>query len=81
MLAPQRLRPQWTEQWIANPMRFLTYPNMMPQNFPADKPVGYNFFHGTPRQHAEAARDALMDLPRLADMPVNRYRLAPKGGK
>src|SRR5262249_44806329 len=33
-LAHGRLRPGWTEHWIANPRRLLTYDTTMPQNFP-----------------------------------------------
>ena len=36
---------------------------------------------GTPREYAEASRDVLMNLPAIGNLDVNRYRLAPKGGK
>jgi hypothetical protein len=82
-LAPGRLRPEWLGQWIANPNRLLTYQSLMPQNFAANAKVdpAYAFLEAAPRDYALAARDAIMDLPRLADLPVNRYRLAPKGGR
>src|SRR5262249_26328934 len=35
-LAWERLRPEWTQRWIASPQRFLTYTTPMPQNFPKD---------------------------------------------
>jgi mono/diheme cytochrome c family protein len=85
MLAHERLRPEWTVQWIANPKRMTTYIPTMPQNFPRGQAVNPHFleFKGPneAREYAFAARNALMALPWLADLPVNRYRLAPKGGK
>ncbi len=82
-LSQERLRPEWLGQWIANPHRMLTYQSIMVQNFPANAKVdpAYAFLEAPPRDFALAARDALMDLRRLADLPVNRYRLAPKGGR
>src|SRR5207237_340221 len=32
-LTAERLRPEWTLRWIANPDRLLSYPTPMPQNF------------------------------------------------
>jgi hypothetical protein len=83
-LAFERLRPRWTGQWIAVPNRMLSYPPHMPPNFPNDIPVPPSLslgFVGSPREHALGARDMLMNLPSIANLPVNRYRLAPKGGK
>ena len=80
-LAFERLRPRWTGQWIANPNRLMTYPPHMPANFPNDQKPDQSMFYGTQRQHALAARDLLMNLPAIANLPVNRYRLAPRGGK
>lgn len=79
-LASERLRPEWTLHWIANPRRMFTYPPLMPQNFPRGKPVDPHFLDGDALQTAEAARNAIMDLRRLTDLPVNKYRVAPKGG-
>jgi mono/diheme cytochrome c family protein len=73
-LTAERLRPEWVEQWIANPARLFTYPPAMPQNFPKN-PVDYqNVFKGSSREQATAVRDVLMDLPRLGDMPGIRPR-------
>jgi mono/diheme cytochrome c family protein len=81
-LAWQRLRPEWTERWIANPDRFLTYPSIMPQNFPANKPTEFQqYFVGTPLDQVTAVRDALMFFPRVSEMPVNRLRPVAGGGK
>src|SRR5439155_23109580 len=33
----ERLRPEWTLRWIANPERMISYPTPTPQNFPANK--------------------------------------------
>jgi mono/diheme cytochrome c family protein len=80
-LASERLRPRWTEQWIANPKRLFTYDTIMPQNFARNEKPSPVFLIGTPREHVEASRDVLMNLPTIANLDVNRYRLAPKGGK
>ena len=80
-LAHERLRPRWTKQWIANPARLRTFNPFMPQGFPNDKPPAHEPFEGTPLQQVIGVRDVLMNLPRTANLPVNRYRSAPKGGK
>ena len=49
-----RLRPQWTYQWIANPKRFLTYPSLMPQNFPRGEVPNPHYLAAPPREYAEA---------------------------
>ena len=77
----ERLRPRWTKQWIANPARLRTFNPFMPQGFPNDKPPAHGPFEGTPLQQVVGVRDVLMNLPQAANLPVNRYRLAPKGGK
>jgi hypothetical protein len=79
-LAADRLRPEWTLRWLANPDRFLTYRGLMPQNFKSDKPPEPGFA-GTPFQQITAVRDVLMDFPRVADMPLNRYYRPPPGGE
>lgn len=90
-LAHLRLRPDWTERWIASPQRFLTYPSVMPNNFPADKNRNYHdlgdkgtqfqhLFAGTSIEQVIAARDALMALPRAEAMPITRYLNLPLPG-
>ncbi len=79
-LAAERLRPEWTQEWISNPKRLFPYNTQMPQNFPndqKDEKTGISkqwleSFYGTPREQARAVRDALMDLPNLSNMPENR---------
>jgi mono/diheme cytochrome c family protein len=82
-LSAGRLRPGWTEYWMANPDRLLTYPSVMPQNFPRHgPPVFQDLLPGTSPQQVESIRDVLMNLPKVADLPVNRtYREATTGGK
>jgi cytochrome c2 len=41
----QRLRPEYTLPWLANPVRLLPYTGM-PVNFPLDKPLDANLFKG-----------------------------------
>ncbi len=83
-LAWERLRPEWTLRWIANPDRLISYPTPMPQNFPKDKVDAkgngnlYPEFLGTPGQQATAIRDVLLNYPRVSEMPGNRvYRPTP----
>lgn len=82
----ERLRPEWTLHWIANPDRMLSYPTPMPQNFPRDKVDAkgnsslYSELVGNPRQQLEAVRDLLMILPRAADLPVNQHWQPPAEG-
>ncbi len=46
-LSFSRLRPGWTEHWVAYPNRLITYNNApMPQNFPRNKPEFQELFPG-----------------------------------
>jgi mono/diheme cytochrome c family protein len=86
MLSPERLRPDWTQRWIASPQRLLIYPagnHTMPQNFPRDNPQQYqDKFMGDSLQKATAVRDILMILPRVVDLPGNRtFRPSLEGVK
>lgn len=87
----QRLRPEWTERWIANPNRFTTYQSWMPQNFPRDmKPEDQQKlarqFLGNPLQQVTGSRDFLMLYPKIHNLPTVRawpppvYEATP-GGK
>lgn len=71
-LAGERLRPEWTEQWIANPRRLFTYSPLMPQNFPnAISPLEWQYqdlFAGSPLEQTRAVRDLIMDTARLNDL-------------
>jgi mono/diheme cytochrome c family protein len=79
-LAWQRLRPEWTERWIANPERLISYPTPMPANFRRVDPP-YPEFDGTLIDQIRGVRDVLLYYPKVADMPANRYyRTAPGGG-
>jgi mono/diheme cytochrome c family protein len=81
-LAFNRLRPGWTEWWIANPDRLLTYPTPMPQNFENGQRKFQELMPGQSLEQVGALRDVLMNFPRVADLPVNRsYRAATSGGK
>jgi cytochrome c2 len=80
-LAWERLRPEWTQMWISNPERLFAYSPTMPQNFGRDSVKYQEYFVGDSRDQARAARDLLMDLPRLADLPANRAtHAAVEGG-
>jgi mono/diheme cytochrome c family protein len=81
-LSFNRLRPDWTERWFANPKRLLTYDTAMPQNFGKDQSNLRDLFEGSSLEQVQALRDVLMNFSKVADMPVNRsYRAATSGGK
>jgi hypothetical protein len=79
-LSWERLRPEWTERWIANPQRLMTYATPMPQNMPNNDVRFQALFFGSPLEQVIGVRDALMNYPRLADMPIIRRRSALEGG-
>jgi cbb3-type cytochrome oxidase cytochrome c subunit len=77
-LASQRLRPDWTYRWIASPSHFAPYAGSpMPPYFPANS-LGKEYHHlfkGTGPEQVRAARDVLMNYPRVSALPINRlYR-------
>ncbi len=83
-LAAERLRPDWTERWIANPQRFLTFKTVMPINFPANAEKNpYPQFHasvkGFSKEQIQACRDFLMFYPDVADWPILKARTAAAG--
>ncbi len=82
-LAWRRLRPGWTERWLGNPKRLLTYTPAMPQNFHSGNNEQFReFFDAPSREKVQALRDVLMNYPKVADLPVNRsYPAATSGGK
>jgi hypothetical protein len=80
-LAAERLRPEWTLHWLANPRRMITYATPMPSNFVrTDAP--YPQMPGlTTEEQLRVMRDLLMNLPDVASKPANRYLLTSPGGK
>jgi hypothetical protein len=76
--AHQRLRPEWTYRWIASPSHFSVYAGSpMTQYFPANSPGKdyHHLFTGNGPQMVQAARDVLMNYPRVSALPVNKmYR-------
>src|SRR5262249_46006582 len=78
----ERLRPNWTQQWIANPQRFLHYGTVMPANFLANKQEFQDRFVGSPAEQVQAARDYLKLYPMISDWAIFRRPAAePSGGK
>lgn len=70
-----RLRPEWTARWIANPSRMFAYSPLMQQNFKPAKPgelLPLGPLVGTPLDQVEAIRDALMNYAEIHQLPVNR---------
>ncbi len=85
-LSAERLRPEWLEQWTANPARMFTYQPVMPQNFPNEPdPLKWKeqkVFVGDPLRQIRAMRDILMDRDRLNDLlAAQPPPAAPTGGK
>jgi hypothetical protein len=81
-LAAQRLKPLWTEQWIANPRRLFAYSPLMPQNFPnTPHPLEWQYqdlFVGSPLQQTRASRDLIMDSARLnRQAPTYKHPVSP----
>ena len=77
----ERLRPEWTYQWVGNPERMFAYSPTMPQNFPNDKTDYNQYLAGDPRPCA--GRAGCPDGPSAARSsacePRNRAELT--GGK
>jgi mono/diheme cytochrome c family protein len=80
-LSAERLRPEWTQRWMANPNRLFTYSPNMPSNFAKNADNFREFFDGLPFEQATALRDVLMNLPKIADLPSNRKITESVGGK
>ena len=78
-----RLRPGWLERWLANPQRYLTYPTIMPSNFPADQAPGTNqeWLAGSPLEQLRGLRDVLMRYPEASALPVNQPWAVPIPGE
>jgi cbb3-type cytochrome oxidase cytochrome c subunit len=80
-LASQRLRPEWTKRWIANPQRLIPYNSAMPAYFKKSDTVPLVIWNpGTPMEQVEAARDAVLDLPTINALSLTRYWMQ-SGGK
>jgi hypothetical protein len=90
-LSYKRLRPGWTERWLAKPDRMVYY-TLMLNNFPANsnsnkffapilKPGGDGKWVVDDRRNSfaqlQAARDILMMYPEASALPANRYWLLP----
>jgi len=87
-LSAERLRPDWMLRWLASPQRMMIYPegpHPMPANFPRNdkQPWWTDFAVSAPDkaglEKSAALRDILMDLPKVAEMPANRYYRAAAG--
>ena len=63
-LAPERLRPDWMQRWIASPQRMLVFPigqHPMPQMFEATNPRFKDLFDGLSSQKLAEAQKHLQD--------------------
>jgi len=81
-LTPDRLRPEWTRYWFANPNRLFTYKTIMPANFANGANNYRDEFDAPSLEQLTALRDVLMNLPKVADLPANRKTYeAAVGGK
>ena len=78
VLAQERLRPEWTQRWLASPQRLLIYPvgnHPMPQPFERNNPRFKELFDGLSAQRvAEAQKhvqDALAKVKAARDAQAN----------
>jgi hypothetical protein len=56
----RRLRPEYLQQWLANPKSKLPYTGM-PVNFPLDKPVPQELYMGDSPEQLNAVVDLLLN--------------------
>lgn len=76
----ERLRPEWTRKWISHPERMFAYKTTMPVAFEKGDRESQDLFDGDAEEQIMAIRDVLLDFPRIANLPVNRfYRPAMTG--
>jgi hypothetical protein len=66
----RRLRPNFTQDWIANPKRILPYTGM-PVNIPPDKPVSQDLFKGDSQQQLDAVVDLLLNFDRYTERQLS----------
>lgn len=74
----ERLRPDWSEHWIAYPQRLTPYASLMQPLYAAGEAKKHSdakLFAGTPADMIEASRDFLMLYPMVRDWPVINYRM------
>ena len=72
-----RLRPDYLERWIGDPVRILPY-TAMPVNIPPDKPVDQKLFAGSSQDQLNAVVDLLANFDRLADAQLSiKARVKP----
>ena len=82
----ERLRPDWTRRWLANPRRLFGYDPAMPQNFPRQDdpkavPALVELMDAPALAQITALRDVLLNFPKVAELPANRYYRSVTGGK
>jgi cytochrome c2 len=70
----ERIRPDYAERWITDPMRFLHYVSIMPINFKSTARENQDAFVGTSADQIQAARDFLMLYPQIRDWPILHAR-------
>lgn len=77
--AADRLRPQWTQLWLADP-RWITPYTQMPVNFELHQKKFLESFGGDGKTQWEAVRDALMNYHRLMEQHRKSQFDYPKVG-
>ena len=58
----------------------LMQPTIMPQNFQRDQKLYTTTFEGSSLDQLRAVRDVLMNFPKIANRPENRYYRSGSGG-
>jgi len=70
----ERIRPDYAERWVTDPMRFLHYVSIMPINFKSTAKENQDAFVGTSADQIQAVRDFLMLYPQVRDWPILQAR-------
>jgi cbb3-type cytochrome oxidase cytochrome c subunit len=71
-MAFERLRPDWIERWVNKPQRFVPYTSLMPPYFNRHEMKYQDLHAGSAQEQIHALRDALLNYPRLSNLPINR---------
>jgi hypothetical protein len=65
-----RLRPDYMQRWIGDPVRILPY-TIMPVNFPPNKPADQKLFAGSSEEQVNGVVDLLANFDRLAESQLS----------
>ncbi len=66
-----RLRPDWIERWVNNPVRYVPYTSMN-MYFNEKEQKWQNIHSGPAMYQIQSVRDVLINYPRVSSLPINR---------